>query len=79
MNHWVEKENRLEKTFEFNSFSDAISWMVKASFYFEMNDHHPTWTNVYNKVHVILSTHSAGNSITEKDRVLADYLDKIYN
>lgn len=79
MNNWIEKENQLEKTFEFNSYSDAISWMFKASFYIEKIDHHPTWTNVYNKVYVILSTHSAGNSVTEKDRMLADYLDKIYN
>ena len=79
INHWIEKENRLEKTFEFKSFSDAISWMVKASFYIEKKDHHPTWTNVYNKVHVILCTHSAGNTITEKDREIADFLDQIYN
>lgn len=79
MDAWTEKENRLEKTYSFPSFSDAMAWMVKASYFIEKHDHHPVWTNTYNKVHVILSTHSAGNIVTDKDRQLAEYLDKIYS
>jgi 4a-hydroxytetrahydrobiopterin dehydratase len=79
MDSWVEKDNRLEKTFKFSSFSDAMVWMLKASYFIEKTDHHPEWTNTYNKVHVVLCTHSAGNTVTEKDRELAAYLDKIYS
>jgi 4a-hydroxytetrahydrobiopterin dehydratase len=79
MTGWIEKENRLEKTFTFKSFSEAMSWMVRASYFIEKADHHPVWTNTYNKIHVILSTHSAGNTVTNKDRELAAFLDSIYN
>lgn len=65
------------KTFEFTSFASAIAWMVKASFAIEKLNHHPEWTNVYNKVHVVLTTHDAGNTITDKDRKLATVLDGI--
>jgi 4a-hydroxytetrahydrobiopterin dehydratase len=41
-------------------------------------DHHPTWTNTYNKVEIWLSTHSAGDQITDKDRQLAKQIDRIY-
>lgn len=51
--------------------------MIKASFAIEKLNHHPEWTNVYNKVHVVLTTHDAGNTITEKDRKLAIVLDGI--
>lgn len=65
------------KTFEFASFASAIAWMVKASFAIEKLNHHPEWTNVYNKVHVVLTTHDAGNTVTDKDRKLATVLDGI--
>lgn len=65
------------KTFEFKTFADAVAWMVKASFTIEKINHHPEWTNVYNKVHVSLSTHDAGNIVTDKDRSLAELLDEI--
>ncbi|MFM6984856.1 MAG: 4a-hydroxytetrahydrobiopterin dehydratase [Chitinophagaceae bacterium] len=75
MNNWTEDKNALSKTFVFDSFADAINWMLKASAEIEKMDHHPTWTNIYNKVHVSLSTHDAGNIVTEKDRKLAEILD----
>jgi len=77
MNNWTENNNELSKTFEFNSFLEAIAWMVKASAEIEKQNHHPKWTNVYNKVHVSLTTHDQGNTITEKDRDLAQALDLI--
>lgn len=77
MNNWKEENNKLTKTFVFKSFADAIAWMLKASFAIEKLDHHPEWTNVYNKVHVSLTTHDASNTITEKDRKLAEILDSI--
>ncbi len=77
MNTWTEDNNELSKTFIFSSFKDAINWMVKASIEIEKMDHHPTWTNTYNKVHVRLSTHDAGNIVTEKDWKLAEMLDEV--
>jgi 4a-hydroxytetrahydrobiopterin dehydratase len=77
MSNWSENNNELSKTFEFNSFTDAISWMVKASIEIEKINHHPKWTNEYNKVHVWLTTHDQGNIITEKDRDLAMTLDSL--
>lgn len=77
MNNWKEENNKLIKTFVFKSFADAIAWMVKASFAIEKLNHHPEWTNIYNKVHVCLTSHDAGNTITEKDRKLAEILDSI--
>lgn len=74
---WKEENNKLVKTFEFKTFADAVAWMVKASFTIEKINHHPEWTNVYNKVHVSLSTHDAGNIVTDKDRSLAELLDEI--
>jgi len=75
MNNWKEENNKLSKTFVFKSFVEAVSWMVKVSFSIEKLNHHPEWTNVYNKVHITLTTHDAGNTITEKDRELAKVLD----
>ena len=54
---------------------NAIDWMVKASVEIDKQNHHPTWTNEYNKVHVCLTTHDEGNTITHKDRELAQALD----
>ena len=77
MTTWIEDNNELSKTFEFASFEEAIAWMVKASMEIEKMNHHPTWTNIYNKVHVKLSTHDAGNVVTDKDRLLAEALDGV--
>lgn len=77
MYNWTEQNNKLQKTFKFNTFLEAIEWMQKASVEIDKLDHHPEWSNVYNKVHVVLCTHDAGNTITEKDRELAAILDKI--
>jgi 4a-hydroxytetrahydrobiopterin dehydratase len=77
MNQWTERNNALHKTFEFSTFHDAIQWMVKASVHIESLNHHPKWTNVYNTVIVELSTHDEGNTVTEKDWILARLLDSI--
>lgn len=74
---WTEKDNKLQKTFTFRNFRDAIAWMVKASYVIDKMDHHPEWTNIYNRVEIKLCTHDAGDKITEKDHKLADALDAI--
>lgn len=75
--NWTEENNQLSKTFKFRSFADAISWMVKAAFIIEKMNHHPEWSNVYNKVHVVLRSHDAGNIVTDRDRELAKELDTL--
>lgn len=75
--NWTEENNQLSKTFKFRSFADAISWMVKAAFIIEKMNHHPEWSNVYNKVHVVLRSHDAGNIVTDRDRELAKALDTL--
>ncbi|MFZ4800195.1 MAG: 4a-hydroxytetrahydrobiopterin dehydratase [Bacteroidia bacterium] len=77
MENWKQENNKLTKTFIFITFVEAMAWMVKASFEIEKLNHHPEWTNVYNKVHVCLTTHDAGNTITEKDKQLAEILDLV--
>lgn len=74
---WIEQDNRLKAEFQFDSFVDAFAFMTKVAFIAEKLDHHPTWSNVYNKVSIELSTHDAGNIVTEKDHRLAKEIDKL--
>lgn len=75
---WKEENNALTRTYEFKDFVAAIAFMVNAAMYINSLNHHPEWTNVYNKVMVKLQTHDAGNTVTDKDRDLAKVLDKVY-
>ena len=74
---WKEKNNKLSRTFTFKNFIEAFAFMSKVALIAEKLDHHPDWSNVYNKVEISLSTHDAGNTVTEKDRVLAEEIDKL--
>lgn len=74
---WTEKDNALVKTFVFPTFEKAIAWMNEASKVISKLNHHPEWTNIYNRVIVKLTTHDCGNTITDKDRELAEALDQI--
>jgi 4a-hydroxytetrahydrobiopterin dehydratase len=74
---WAEDNNKLKKTFEFKDFQEAFAFMTRVAFLAESQNHHPNWSNVYNKVFIELTTHDAGNTITEKDRKLAEAIDKI--
>jgi 4a-hydroxytetrahydrobiopterin dehydratase len=74
---WKEENNSLIRTFEFKNFVEAFGFMTKVALIAEKFDHHPTWSNVYNKVEIKLNTHSAGFVVTDKDRKLADAIDKI--
>jgi len=74
---WVEENNRLKKTFTFKDFTQAFGFMAKVALVAEKMDHHPSWTNVYNVVNIELSTHDAGNSVTDKDRKLAKAIDQL--
>lgn len=74
---WEEKNNQLYKKFQFRDFSEAFAFMTRVAIEAEKINHHPLWSNVYNTVEVWLSTHDAGNIVTEKDRDLAKRIDKI--
>lgn len=73
---WSEAKGRdaIAKTFQFKSFNQAWGWMSRVALYAEKTDHHPEWSNVYGRVEVTLSTHSAGG-VTEKDIALARKMD----
>jgi len=75
---WAEKNNSLYKEFIFADFIEAFSFMTKVAILAEKLDHHPTWTNTYNKVCIVLQTHDQGNVITEKDRALAFQIDGLF-
>jgi 4a-hydroxytetrahydrobiopterin dehydratase len=78
MTNWTNKENSLEKTYRFDTFESAMDFMQQAALIISEADHHPTWTNTYNQIHVSLSTHDAGNKVTDKDWTLAHALDALY-
>ena len=75
---WDETPNTLEKEFVFGSFEMAMEFIRQAAIRITEVNHHPEWSNVYNRVHVKLTTHDAGNVVTQKDRELAEILDEIY-
>ena len=74
---WEEKNNTLYRKFEFKNFSEAFAFMTRVALAAEKMDHHPKWTNVWNTVEVWLSTHDAGDIVTDKDRKLAKEMDKL--
>jgi 4a-hydroxytetrahydrobiopterin dehydratase len=75
---WNETEIALQRNFVFNDFSEAFSFMTRVALAAEKLNHHPEWSNVWNKVSITLSTHDAGNTVTELDRRLAAEIDKLY-
>ncbi len=74
---WEKKNNALHQSFVFKDFSEAFAFMTRVALLSETMDHHPNWTNVYNKVDISLNTHDAGNIVTEKDKKLAAAIDAL--
>lgn len=74
---WKHEDGALLRTYVFGSFREALSFMVRAGFEAEAMDHHPDWTNIYNRVAVRLNTHDAGGKVTARDVELARRLQKI--
>lgn len=73
---WRWETDQLQKEFEFSDFRAAISFIVRLAFHAEELNHHPELTNVYNRVSVALSTHDAGNKVTEMDLRLARAIEE---
>lgn len=74
---WREEDNQLVRAFTFADFSEAFAFMTRVALAAEKMDHHPWWSNVYNSVTIKLTTHDAGNTITDRDRQLATLIDKL--
>ena len=74
---WKEEDNKLKKTFEFKDFREAFAFMTRVAFLAEAHNHHPNWSNVYNKVIIELTTHDQGNIVTQKDKNLAKAIDEL--
>ncbi len=74
---WSQQGDVLAKTFQFGSFREAFSFMTRVALEAEVLNHHPDWTNVYNRVSVRLATHDAGGKITARDVELARKIQDI--
>ena len=74
---WKETDNKLYRKFEFKDFSEAFAFMTRVAMEAQKMDHHPLWTNVYNTLEIWLSTHDAGDIVTDKDRKLAQKIDSL--
>ena len=74
---WTERDNSLYKAFSFKDFSEAFAFMTRVAIEAEKSNHHPKWTNVWNRVEIWLSTHDAGDIVTDKDRKLAERIDRL--
>lgn len=75
---WKEENNCLQATFRFRDFAEAFAFMTEVALHAEKQNHHPNWSNVWNSVEIRLSTHDAGNIVTDKDRKLAGVIEQIF-
>ena len=74
---WKEEKNSLYRKFEFKDFSQAFAFMTRVALEAEKMNHHPTWSNVWNRVEIWLNTHDAGDTVTDRDRKLAQKIDAL--
>lgn len=74
---WILKDDQIEKTYSFDTFRDAVAFIVRLSFEAESIDHHPAIKNVYSRVSIALTTHDAGNRVTQMDLDLAEAIEAI--
>jgi 4a-hydroxytetrahydrobiopterin dehydratase len=76
--HWNEVPGRdaIQRSLKFADFTQAWGFMTKVALAAEKADHHPEWSNVYNRVEIVLSTHDAGG-LSDKDLALAKFIDSV--
>jgi 4a-hydroxytetrahydrobiopterin dehydratase len=72
----VAGRDAIHKEYVFKNFSEAFGFMARVALQAEKLDHHPEWSNVYNKVSITLATHDAGG-VTQRDVALASFMDKL--
>lgn len=75
---WQEKNNELYQEFTFKDFNDAFAFMQVVAAEAERRQHHPRWHNEWNKVQIWLNTHDAGNTVTDKDRSFAQFIEELF-
>lgn len=78
MDNWTKNNDALHAEFTFKDFIEAWAFMSEVAMTAEKMNHHPNWSNVYNKVTIHLSTHEAGNTVTKKDEDLANAINLIF-
>jgi 4a-hydroxytetrahydrobiopterin dehydratase len=76
---WKKENNQLRRSFEFKDFVEAFTFMTQVAFSADKMNHHPNWSNVYNKVEIKLFTHDMNDTITEKDIKLSEEIDRIFD
>jgi 4a-hydroxytetrahydrobiopterin dehydratase len=74
---WKQVKDALVAELVFKNFVDAFAFMTEVAAIAEKHDHHPEWSNVYNRVTIRLTTHDAGNQVTDKDRKLAEAIEAL--
>jgi len=77
LSDWTHADNMIRKTFRFTNFTQAIGWTVRVAFLAEAHNHHPDIDIRYNRVTLALTTHDAGNQVTQKDVDLARAVDEL--
>jgi 4a-hydroxytetrahydrobiopterin dehydratase len=75
--NWNYQGDKLSRELSFDNFRDAVGFIMRLSFEAEDQVHHPELFNVYNTVRIQLSTHDAGDKVTEKDIKLAKAIDSL--
>ncbi|MER3408487.1 MAG: 4a-hydroxytetrahydrobiopterin dehydratase [Nitrososphaera sp.] len=75
---WKIADGKLHRTFEFGDFAEAFAFMTRVAIEAEKLNHHPEWSNVYNRVTINLVTHDIGNEISNYDVMLAGKINEIY-
>lgn len=77
--NWSVSDNKLYRKFIFADFLEAFAFITRVAMIAEKLNHHPTWSNTWNTVEIWLSTHDAGNIITDKDELLSVEIDKLFS
>ncbi len=77
MKDWKESNDKLHRTFKFQNFNEAFGFMARVALEAEKMNHHPDWSNSYDTVEINLSSHDAGDKVTDKDRKLAAKIDAL--
>ena len=76
-NGWSHTNDMLNRDFAFADFSAAFGFMTRVAMLAEQANHHPNWSNVYNRISISLTSHDAGNLVTEKDIELAKQINRL--
>lgn len=77
LENWKFENDAIHKSFEFNNFKESLGFIVRLGLEAEALQHHPTITNTYNQVDITLSTHDAGDKVTQKDIDLATQIESL--